>query len=299
MHWKTTWVEHRWGGGGKSEWLARENVSPLILLSGRVIILRHQYLWIPSGILIFWLCWRWAWWSRHQRYVTTKLCCFPIQHHLIVPGNLRTWWRSPGLCPGTSGFHHLQWHISEEWGRCVCMAHLVFPCGIILLKFLFSKSSLALNMLDSFSSLAFAHFNRRTDVHHQKGTRKCLGSVAEASFQTRFIFVLKKGDSQTSKVAAKGFSGGKVSGEILFAQDTPCTADETAESNFLPSCIVLNTALRKRRLNPGRRRSVSEMTAANTVHKQETNPQSLPFHKTPVLNNWRGGRKWNRRAQLF
>lgn len=106
---------------------------------------------------------------------------------------------------------------------------------------------------------------------------------------TRFIFTLEKGNSQTSKVAAKGFSGGKVSGEMS-PPNMPSAVDKMPESNFLPIRIALDAAMRKHRLNPGRRRRVSEINAANVEHKQEIQTLDL-FHFKPQCSTSGMGRE--------
>lgn len=89
-------------------------------------------------------------------------------------------------------------------------------------------------MLDSFSSLALCHFNGRADVLHQKGTIKCLGSVAEAVSRndSLHLFFEKGGGSQTSKVAAKVVQGEEISREILFVSRHAMRCGQSAWEQF-------------------------------------------------------------------
>lgn len=81
VHLETALVEHRYGGGGwwcrniRMAWLVKclsANSSQWLCHNPATTILINTELHFN----LLTLCWRWAWWSKHQKCLAAKLCCF-------------------------------------------------------------------------------------------------------------------------------------------------------------------------------------------------------------------------------
>lgn len=159
-------------------------------------------------------------------------------------------------------------------------------------------------MLDSFSSLVLSHFNGRADVLHQKGMIKCLGSVAEAvSGNDSLHLFFEKGRLTNKQSRCKASSGGKVSREILLARvfrhTVRCGRNAWEWFSSRPHSAPRRTAQTLLE-SSGRRRSVSEMTAANTAYEQEIQPPNLlHFAKAQCLRGGVEGKMEQKGTTIF